>query len=134
MDKEKFLEEIKDNTLEDLEIIYETQKDLYSEEEMEIIKKRINEFKEKAEKEKQEKIKKLLPKEIECPSCFALNSFSNEECISCGCKLDKSKYYTLEYYENKDEDDDDDMNLQGRLLLRVNQNYYVPSQENILVS
>jgi hypothetical protein len=45
MDKEKFLDEIKNNTLGELQLIYETQKDLYSKEEMNIIARRIKELK-----------------------------------------------------------------------------------------
>lgn len=103
MNKESFLEEIKENSLEELELIYATQKDLYLEEEMAVIKEKIDELTEKQEKEKQEKIKKLIPKEIECPKCFGPNLFENEECCFCGYKFDKNKYYTLEYYENQEE-------------------------------
>lgn len=102
MNKEKFLEEIKDNTLEELELIYETQKDLYSEEEMVIIKNKIDDFK----KKEQEKIKKLLPKEIECPKCFGPNPFESDKCSFCGAKLNKEKYYNLGYYENDKESDE----------------------------
>ena len=102
MDKEKFLEEIKDNSLEELELIYETQKDLYSEEEMIIIKSRISDFKKKEE----EKLKKLLPNEIECPKCFGPNPFENNECSFCSAKLNKEKYYNLEYYENDKANDE----------------------------
>lgn len=47
MDKNKLLEEIKDNTLDELEFIYDSQKDLYSEEEMAIIKEKIEQYKKK---------------------------------------------------------------------------------------
>ena len=45
--KEKFLQEIEDNSLEELELIYETQKELYTEEERIIIKTKIDYFKKK---------------------------------------------------------------------------------------
>ncbi|MCI8964984.1 MAG: hypothetical protein HFJ43_01310 [Clostridia bacterium] len=45
--KEKFLQEIEDNSLEELELIYETQKELYTEEERIIIKTKIDDFKKK---------------------------------------------------------------------------------------
>lgn len=102
MNNEKFLEEIKDTTLEELEIIYETQKDLYSKEEMTIIKSKIDDFK----KKEIEEIEKLLPKEIECPKCFGPNSFENNECSFCGAKLNKEKYYDLEYYKNDKENNE----------------------------
>ena len=99
MDKNKLLEEIKDNTLDELEYIYETQKDLYSEEEMEVIKEKIEQLK----KEERAKIEKMLPKEIECTKCFGKSPFENDNCIFCGAKLEKEKYYSLEYYENQEE-------------------------------
>lgn len=65
----------------------------------------FSELKEKEEKDRQEKLKKLLPKEIECPKCLGPNPIGNEECCFCGSKLNKEKYYRLEYYENKEDDD-----------------------------
>lgn len=107
MDKEEFLKEIKDNTLDELEYIYETQKDLYSEEEMAIIKNVIDNIKKKEREDKEKEIKKLLPKEIECPKCLGPNLFENEECSFCGAKLDKEKYYNIEYYNNYDKSKDE---------------------------
>ena len=52
------------------------------------------------------KDKKLLPNEIECPKCFGPNSFSNDNCSFCGAKLNKEKYYNLEYY-NKDKENEE---------------------------
>lgn len=98
--KEEFLKEIEEYSSEELELIYETQKDLYTVEEMTLIKERL-EIYEKAEKEK---IEKMLPKEIKCHKCDGPNLFENDECIFCGAKLDKDKYYSLEYYKNKDID------------------------------
>ena len=100
MDKNKLLDEIKDNSLDELETIYETQKDLYSEEEMKVIKERIEQY-------KKEKLNKLLPKEIECSKCFGMNPFKNDECTFCGAKLNKEKYYSLDYYDNKSNERND---------------------------
>ena len=96
MDKNKLLEEIKDNTLDELEFIYDSQKDLYSEEEMEQYKK-----------EERAKIEKMLPKEIECPKCGGPNPFKNDTCSFCGYKLNKQKYYNIDYYNNVDSLEED---------------------------
>ena len=98
--KEEFLKEIEEYSVDELELIYETQKDLYTEEEMSLIKKQLELY----EKEEKEKIEKMLPKEINCSKCEGPNSFENETCVFCGAKLDKKKYYSLEYYENQDAD------------------------------
>ena len=70
--KEEFLKEIEEYSSEELELIYETQKDLYTVEEMTLIKERL-EIYEKAEKEK---IEKMLPKEIKCHKCDVSSSYS----------------------------------------------------------
>ncbi len=103
MDKNKLLEEIKDNTLDELEFIYDSQKDLYSEEEMAIIKEKIEQYK----KEERAKIEKMLPKEIECPKCGGPNPFKNDTCSFCGYKLNKQKYYNIDYYNNVDSLEED---------------------------
>ncbi len=103
MKKENFLEEIKSYTLEDLELIYETQKDLYTSEEMELIFEKINEIK----KAEIERINEMLPSEINCPKCDGPNPFSNDVCGFCGHKIDKSKYYNPEYYERLEIDEDE---------------------------
>ena len=94
-----FMKELRGYSLEALELIYETQKDLYSEEEMLLIEQRIKDF---AQQEK-EKIEKLLPKEIICEKCDGPNPFENDVCVFCGAKINKEKYYTLEYYETPKE-------------------------------
>ena len=52
------------------------------------------------EAEHKAKINSRLPKTIICPKCDGPNAFINDCCEFCGCRLDKSKYYTDEYYEN----------------------------------
>ena len=100
IDREAFLKEIEGNTLDELELIYETQKNLYSDEEMMIISEKIEYIKEEEKREKEEKIKKLLPKEIECECCFGINAFENDKCCFCDAVLNKEKYYDIEYYVN----------------------------------
>lgn len=92
---DNFTKEIQEYSIEELELIYETQKDLYSEEEMQLIKMRIKEL---SQLEKEE-FEKNLPKEIICEKCEGPNSFVNDSCIFCGTKLEKDKYYNREYYE-----------------------------------
>lgn len=98
--KEEFLKEIEQYSVDELELIYETQKDLYTDEEMSLIKKQL-ELHEKLEKEK---IEKMLPKEIICSKCEGPNPFENDVCAFCNAKLDKEKYYSLEYYESQDDE------------------------------
>ena len=96
--KEEFLKEIEEYSVDELELIYETQKDLYTAEEMTLIKKQIELY----EKKEKEEIEKMLPKEIICSKCDGSNSFENDECVFCGAKLDKKKYYSMDYYEKQD--------------------------------
>lgn len=98
--KEEFLKEIEEYSVDELELIYETQKDLYTDEEMTLIKKQLELY----EKEEKEKIEKMLPKEIICSKCDGPNPFENNECVFCGAKLDKKKYYSMDYYEKQDDD------------------------------
>lgn len=103
-----FYKEIENNSIEELELIFETQKELYSNEEMQMISQRILELKTQKEQLEQKKLKKLLPKEIACPKCDGLNGFEATECQYCGYNLEnkKTKYYSLDYYENDNDDDD----------------------------
>ncbi len=94
-----FLKELQDYSLEELELIYETQKDLYSEEEMQLVKERIEEI----NQQEKERIEKLLPKEILCEKCDGPNPFENDTCAYCGAKINKAKYYSAEYYDNPEE-------------------------------
>lgn len=79
--KEEFLKEIEEYSVEELELIYETQKDLYTDEEMILIKKQIELY----EQKEKEKIEKLLPKEIKCSKCEGPNAFENDECVFLWC-------------------------------------------------
>ena len=106
MKTQDFLKEIEHCSLDDLKLIFETQKDLYTSEEMDTICLRIQAL----EKEKQEKldawIEAHLPKEILCPKCDGPNSFESECCSFCGHVLDKSKYYDPEFYIQQEESED----------------------------
>lgn len=104
MNKDDFVKEIETYPLDDLELIYETQKELYSDEEMHLIKDMINHKKSVIDKKKKEIKKQMieqiiprLPEELICPKCEGPNPFKNDVCQFCGFKFDKSKYYSLEY-------------------------------------
>ena len=45
----------------------------------------------------------MLPKEILCEKCDGPNPFENDICAFCGAKINKSKYYNAEYYDNPQE-------------------------------
>lgn len=102
---ENFIKEINNYSVDDLELIKETQQDLYTDEEMNIIctiieKKRcISEQKRLSE----------LPTEIKCHKCDGPNTFENEKCQFCGCKLDKERYYDLNYMPEIEEDVEDNI-------------------------
>ena len=101
-------DEIKDYTIDELELIISTQKDLYSDEEMKQIQSLLKEKQAQHDAERRAELMARLPDTILCPKCDGPNPFSNEKCCFCGQILDKSKYYTDEYYDTPIEDDDID--------------------------
>ena len=108
MDTQKLLDEIKSCSLDELKLIYETQKDLYTDEEMAVIQKKIKEI-EAAEKAAQDVwIAENLPKEIPCPKCDGPNPFENDKCCFCGHTLDKRKYYDPNFYLNNENEEDEE--------------------------
>lgn len=82
-------------SIDDLNLILETQQDLYSSKELQIIK---TELKRKENIERQ-RILDRLPKEIICPKCEMASPFENDACIYCQYEFDKSKYFEDEYYD-----------------------------------
>lgn len=114
MVQSNFMAELEKYTLDELELIYETQKDLYSAEEMDLILQRIDALKAEEKKKLDAWIEEKLPKEIRCPKCDGPNSFSNDCCDFCGHKFNKSKYYDPEYYTSGDEIASEDVQEQGR--------------------
>jgi len=106
--KTDFLKEIEGYTIEELELIYETQKDLYSEEEMALIYEQIKHL----EKMEQERIDKSHPKEIACSKCGGPNLFENDHCVFCGEKIIKNNYEESDPYnrvDNSEKTDDDNL-------------------------
>ena len=88
---EKLREELKGCTSEELWLIYDTQKDLYSEDELALIRKMA---KERGEREKEDRaaVSRLkAPKMAVCDSCGTVNDPGAGKCINCGKKLKKKK-------------------------------------------
>lgn len=104
-----FIKEINYYSVDDLELIKETQQDLYTDEEMKIICTIIE--KKRCALEKEQLMK--LPIVIKCHKCDGPNPFQNEQCQFCGCKLDKQKYYDLNYRSELDEDVDEKIESSG---------------------
>lgn len=96
VDVNKLDEELGDADSEQLQYIYDTQKDLYSAEELAYILKlkamRVQE-EDAEEKALLAKAEEYLPKEINCPKCDGPNDFHNDVCRFCGAKLKKAEYY-----------------------------------------
>ncbi len=105
MDKDKFAKEIENYSINDIDLILSTQQELYSKEELEILRSRLDAL-------KTEYIQKRLPKEIICSKCDSPNPFSNDVCDFCGVKLDKSKYEKKQYnFDESDDEDDEESDL-----------------------
>ena len=102
-----FIDEIKNYTDDELDLIISTQKDLYAKEEMEQLKALYAERMRIKKEEHEAKILARLPETITCEKCEGPNPFSNTVCEYCGHKFDKSKYYTDEYYERKEQKEAD---------------------------
>lgn len=96
----EFIKEIEQYSIDDLELILSTQKELYSEEEFLHINKILEQKKEEQRKQRLSK----LPKEIVCPKCDGINSFETKECKYCDHVLDKSKYYEIALSEDIEEE------------------------------
>jgi hypothetical protein len=96
---ETFLNEIKDYSIKDLELIRDTQKDLYTAEEMKVICDVI-------EEKTYHLIQERLPKEIKCPKCDGPNLFEKDVCQYCGCKIDKRKYFDINYMSEEENEEE----------------------------
>ncbi len=97
----EFIEEMLQYSIDDLELIRDTQKDLYSQNEMRCIEDRIAFLKKKEE----EKEIDYLPDTIKCHKCDGPNDKTSENCVFCGEKLEKfPTSHGAEYsYESSDD-------------------------------
>ena len=99
----EFKKECEKYSIEELELIVETQQDLYTEEEMKCLIEILSQKREFAEIERI----KNLPKEIKCPKCDMISSIESERCPYCEFEFGKNKYqYAAENSNNSDFDDD----------------------------
>lgn len=96
-----FKDEIKDYTIDDIELILKTQKDLYSEQKMQELRSLLHEKLCMEQEIKEAFVKQRLPKIINCSKCEGPNPFSNEKCGFCGAKLEKKQYYDAAYLEHE---------------------------------
>ena len=96
MDREKLLEEIAPCSIEELKLIIETQTDLYTPEEMDLIKKELR-----------RRTLPKLPETIICPKCDGMNPFQYKVCQYCGLPLDKEKYYRGDWDPEEEEEKED---------------------------
>ncbi len=89
-----FIDKFKEYSIDDIEMIIENKKDLYSKDE--IIK-----LSELLKVKKASIIESNLPDTILCSKCEASNKFSDDICEFCGNEMDKDKYYAaLDGYYN----------------------------------
>lgn len=109
MTNQKLLEELKNCSKDDLELIETTQQDLYTPEEMEIVHKLIRKKEIEENQARIEYIKQHIPKTLTCPKCSQENPFSNDKCAFCEYPLDKKKYFDIEYYENEEYTEDTEL-------------------------
>lgn len=99
-----FVDEIKNYTDDELELILTTQKELYSDEEWDQLQA-LKAERTRVKREKYEEwVATRLPETIVCEKCDGPNPFANNVCEFCGSKLDKAKYYTDEYYSLLEEE------------------------------
>ena len=86
-------DEIEHYSIDELELISETQENLYSEEEMKEIRALLQEKINKEKARRETFIKERLPDIINCSKCDGPNEFANEVCKYCGSRLEKKAYY-----------------------------------------
>lgn len=102
MNNKSFDDEIRQYSADDLRLILNTQQDLYSNEELKLIKIQLEKQIKQDKKDEEDFIQQHLPNEITCPKCDGVNPFENEKCCYCGHTFDKSKYYKKDYYLKDD--------------------------------
>ncbi len=100
-----FSKEIEKYSVDDLNLIIETQQELYSLEEMDLIKAILEKKIILEAEEREARIIDNLPETIICPKCDGPNSFNNDVCAFCGSKINKDIYYQEEYYKEDDYSD-----------------------------
>ena len=89
--EDRIREELKNCSSEDLWLIYDTQKDLYSEEELSVIRQMAKQSKLREDDEQKQKAKLLAPKMTVCEKCGTVNDFKAKRCLNCGRMLKVKK-------------------------------------------
>lgn len=89
--EDKIREELKDCSSEDLWLIYDTQKDLYSEEELSVIRQMAKQKKLREDDERKQKSRLSVPKMTVCEKCGTVNDTEAKRCVNCGCKFKTKK-------------------------------------------
>lgn len=103
-------------SIDDIELILQDQRDLYSEDEFAFLEKRLVELLEEQNRIALEERKKQIPSTILCPKCDGENPSSNQVCQYCSYKFKKRDYYQqheYEMYDPVDEDSDEDRSNTG---------------------
>lgn len=103
MPNESLRRELEDYSSKELEYIFDTQKNLFSEEEMNCIAGLIEERR----GEERARVAQFLPEEIECPKCGAPNEFERDVCKYCGFGFNKKPYYEMAEFLAEGGDPDD---------------------------
>lgn len=109
MDEQKYIafkNEIEKHSISELKLIYEDQKDLYSEEELDIIFRKINGI---SDDEHPQTVPGPKYEFVKCPKCDGLNPFplQSNECVFCKFKgLDK-----VPPYDPNAEHDDEEVSI-----------------------
>ncbi len=102
MSDKSFIDELQQYSADDLRLILNTQQNLYSTEELNLIENQLQKRIHQDKKDEEDFIQQHLPNEITCPKCDGVNSFENEKCCYCGHVFDKRKYYNKDYYLQED--------------------------------
>ena len=103
-----FMDDIQEYTDDELDLIIETQKELYSAEEWLQLQNLKSERVRIKREEYEHWVATRIPETIVCEKCDGPNPFANEVCTFCGHKLDKAKYYTDAYYESVEREEQED--------------------------
>lgn len=89
--EDRIREELKDCSSEELWLIYDTQKDLYSDEELSVIRQMAQQ-KNLRENAEQEQNSRLSAKKMTvCEKCGTVNDPDAKRCLNCGYKLKAKK-------------------------------------------
>ena len=87
----KLREELKGCSSEELWLIYDTQKDLYSEEELSVIRQMAKQKKLRENAEQEQELKLSAKKTTVCEKCGTVNDPDAKRCLNCRHKIKPKK-------------------------------------------